>query len=42
MWLPQRFKGTQFIENKQIYALNILLFINNIKKCGYHKDSKEL
>ncbi|KRY62125.1 hypothetical protein T4D_3793 [Trichinella pseudospiralis] len=42
MGLPQKFKGTQFIQNKQIYALNILRFINNIKKCGYHKDLKEL
>ncbi|KRY86666.1 hypothetical protein T11_15955 [Trichinella zimbabwensis] len=42
MWLQQRLKGTQFTQNKQIYVLNILRFINNIKKGGYHNDSKEL
>ncbi|KRY94406.1 hypothetical protein T11_534 [Trichinella zimbabwensis] len=42
MWLQQRFKGPQFMQNKQIYALNILRFINNIKNCGYNKDLKEL
>ncbi|KRZ64740.1 hypothetical protein T10_6124 [Trichinella papuae] len=42
MWLPQRFKGPQFIESKHIYYQNILAMINNIKKRVHNKDLKEL